>query len=387
MAFLPGKAVSIAAAKITDIGQFPDRSSVNLAEEALESALQAADLRREDIDGYIWNLGEGLGANYDEVCADLGLRPSFVMQTWTHGRFTGTCLATAAMAVASGAATTVACVGGIKGVPYRGESDERKPGTGRELYARPAATALSRYLEMYGADRDRLIDVVETAHSYATLNPRADQSLEFSATNYGTSPSIIGPLKAADCFPTDESGEPIHDSGVCVIITRADTSDSQVSPVHLLAGQGIQAGPEEAYFGRPGLGESPYLFQPTDRDTAVFTETGLAPTDMDGFYTYDAFAPTVWYALERFGYCEPGEAPDWATSKRMSLNGQLPVNTNGGILAAGHTAGWGQIVEMVDQLRGEAGPRQIEGAELLHWGSVFGDSVILTNNPDKCVRT
>jgi acetyl-CoA acetyltransferase len=375
--------VLIAAASITDIGQFPGRGSVDLADEALHAALRAAGRRRADIDGLVWNLGTSLGANYDEVCAKLMLRPGFVVQTWTHGRFTGTCLELAAMAVCTGAATTVACLGGIKGRPYRADRDKRPPGAALEVFVRPAATAFARYLDMYGADRERLADVVLTARRYAALNPRAYLREELRAADYEASPMLLAPLKEADCFSTDASAGPINDSGVCVLVTSARTMPPDGPPVYFLAGQGIQGGPEEVYFGRPGLGEPRYAFRPTERDVAVFTEAGLSPGDMDGFYTYDAFAPAVWYALERFGYCEPGQAATWATAKRMWRDGGLPLNTNGGILSAGHTAGWGQIVEMVDQLRGAAGPRQIDGAELLHWGTVFGDSVILTNNLDR----
>jgi acetyl-CoA acetyltransferase len=228
--------------------------------------------------------------------------------------------------------------------------------------------------------------VVLTAHRYGALNPRAYLRAGLTEADYAASPWFLEPLKEADCFPTDASSGPINDSGVCVLVTTTDRAPADLAPVHVVAAQGLQGGPEEVYFGRPGLGDEPYAFRPTERDLAVFTGSGLAPTDMDGFYTYDAFASTIWYALERFGYCEPGEAPEWASAKRMWLDGGLPVNTNGGILSAGHTAGWGQIVEMVDQLRGAAGPRQIEGASLLQWGSVFGDSVILTNDPDRCRR-
>lgn len=386
MTMVPGPSISIAAAAITDIGIFPERSSISLAEEALAAALRQSGLHREDIDGYVWNLGTSLGANYDRVCAELGLRPGFVVQTWTHGRFTGTCLQLAAMAVASGAATTVACVGGIKGAPYRGADDRRKPWAGLDVFVRPAATALARYLDRYRADRERLAEVVLSARRYAALNPRAFLRDEFTAADYAASPTLLEPLKAADCLPTDESAGPINDAGVCVLVTRR-APEASGTPVHIVAGQGIQGGPEEVYFGRPGLGEPQYEFRPTERDLAVFRETGLSPGDMDGFYTYDAFSPVVWFALERFGYCEPGAAPGFATAERMWRDGELPTNTNGGILAAGHTSGWAQIVEMVEQLRGQAGPRQIEGAELLHWGSVFGDSVILTNNPGACVAS
>ena len=218
MALVLGNTVLIAAASITNIGQFPERSSVGLAEEALESALKGARLTRPDIDGLVWNLGSGLGANYDTICAELRLRPGFVVQTWTHGRFTGTCLELAAMAVASGAATTVACLGGIKGVPYQGPADKRKPGSGLEIFVRPAATALSLYLERYRADRDRLASIVLSAHRYGAINPRAWVRGDFTAADYVASPMLLEPLKVADCFPTDESYGPVNDSGVCVLV-------------------------------------------------------------------------------------------------------------------------------------------------------------------------
>ena len=383
MAIVPSELVSIRAACITEIGQYPGRSSADLAKEALETALRAAEMKPSGIDGFVWNMGSPFGADYDAMCVELGLSPRFVTQTWTHGRFTGTCVALAAMAVTSGAASTVACIGGIKGRPYLGEVEASRKGAGQEVSVRPAATALAKYLEMYGVDRDRLADVALTARKYASLNPRAYLRGAMSAADYAASPMVIDPLKEADCYPTDEAGSVINDCGVCVILTKGPAAAGE-SGVYFLAGQGIQGGPEEVYFGRPGLGAEPHAFEPSERDLAAFSATNLVPGDMHGFFTYDAFAPAVWFALERFGYCRPGDAPRWATMDRMWLGGELPVNTNGGLLSAGHTSGWDQIVEMVAQLRGEAGPRQIAGAELLHWGTVFGDALILTNNPDRC---
>ena len=81
--------------------------------------------------------------------------------------------------------------------------------------------------------------------------------------------------------------------------------------------------------------------------------------------------------LERFGFCGPGEAASWVQGGRIELGGDLPVNTSGGLLSEAHVCGWNSICEMVRQLRGMAGPRQIAGAEALQWGTCWGDSVIM----------
>jgi acetyl-CoA acetyltransferase len=384
MPIVPGE-ITIAAAAITDVGVFPEKSSVELAEEALSVALRKTTLKRQEIDGYVWNLGAPLGDDYDAVTTALGLAPRYVMQSWTHGRFTGSSLLTAAMAVASGAAEVVACVGGIKGIPHADGEPTAGPSSGFEMFTRPAAQALRRYIEMYGADQAKLADIVTTARRYALLNPHAYLKEGLTPESYQKSPIVVDPLRVADCFPTDQSGRPMNDCGVCVLVTSA-SRNATTAPVHFVAGQGIQGGAKEVYFGRPGLGDPPASFTPSSRDLAVFNTTGLRPEDMNGFYTYDAFSSVVWYALERFGYCPPGQAPEWATADRLWLDGGLPLNTNGGMLGCGHTSGWAQIVEMVDQLQGQAGPRQISNAEVLQWGTVFGDSVILTNSAAICQR-
>ena len=61
----------------------------------------------------------------------------------------------------------------------------------------------------------------------------------------------------------------------------------------------------------------------------------------------------------------------------IELNGDLPMNTAGGFLSDAHVGGWHSILEMVRQLRGDAGPRQIPGAKFLQWGTYWGDSIIL----------
>ncbi len=90
---------------------------------------------------------------------------------------------------------------------------------------------------------------------------------------------------------------------------------------------------------------------------------GITPEDVDALFTYDAFSILAWIALERWGFCKPGEAPAFTQGGRIEVGGELPMNTNGGLLSEAHIMGWNHQVEIVRQLRGECGPRQVKDVE------------------------
>jgi acetyl-CoA acetyltransferase len=300
-------------------------------------------------------------------------------------------LTDAALAVTNDLADYVVCLGGVKwdlpslGPDVPNTGDYRRYGMGG---LDNAAIAYQRYLHLSGGSGDRLGDVILTFRRHAGLNPAAMNREPLTREDYLNSPKLLDPLRALDTV--SNSGKAVRQSqfGVCVIVGKADAAAAlRQPPVHLVAAGGMRGGVEEAYLARPGLGiyaqTDRGTLAPTDDDLAVFEATGLKHSDMDGFYTYDNFAPFVWYALERYGYCGPGEAHSWVTEERISLGGELPVNTNGGHLSAGHTCGWGQIVEMARQLRHTCGDRQITDAQILHWATVYGESIVFANEPVK----
>jgi acetyl-CoA acetyltransferase len=104
---------------------------------------------------------------------------------------------------------------------------------------------------------------------------------------------------------------------------------------------------------------------------------GMTPDDMDVLGIYDSFSPLPLYAFEDFGFCEAGEALTWVQQGRISLGGQYPTNTAGGQLSHAQMNGWGQIRELVHQLRGDLGARQVSGARTAMWMSVGSDALIL----------
>jgi acetyl-CoA acetyltransferase len=388
---------AVVGAAITPVGVFPEETSFGLAARALAAALDDAGLDRSDVDGFVWNLGRPSGEDYDVMLEALGLQARFVTQFWTHGRFTGSSLAVAAMAVTAGLADVVVCVGGTKrqrtpatpppaaGIPA---GDERLHGMAS--FVHHGALALQRYLALYGVDGARLADVVLAARDHALLNETAYLRQPLTLEEYLDAPYVVEPLRGLDCFPLGPDGGPMNDYGACVLVARGDAAASLGQPVaYILGAQGVQGGREEVYFGRPGLGlygQSSSVFQPSDWDLRIYDHAGIGPAEVDAFYTYDAFSSLVWMALERFGHCAPGEAPAWATRERIGPHGSFPVNTSGGLLSQGHTAGWGHVVELTQQLRGRAGARQLEGIYIAQWASVFGDAVVLTGDEDRWRR-
>ena len=103
---------------------------------------------------------------------------------------------------------------------------------------------------------------------------------------------------------------------------------------------------------------------------------GVTQRDIDGLYTYDAFSPLPLFVLERFGFCGQGEAAAGCRAAASKSAARLPMNTSGGLLSEAHVSGWNSIVEIVRQLRGECGARQVRDAEVMQWATVWGDSIV-----------
>ena len=94
---------------------------------------------------------------------------------------------------------------------------------------------------------------------------------------------------------------------------------------------------------------------------------GLGPEDVDVAELYDCFTPVVVVELEDLGFCPKGEGGRFVEGGRIELGGDLPVNTHGGLLShshPGHPGSMFSVTEAVAQLRGECGPRQVEGAQV-----------------------
>ncbi len=366
----------------------PD-SQLRLAAVAFKEALADAGLERADVDGLSIHLGSPLGLDYDRIAEGFGLDIRYVNQSWLHGRFVTNALQHAALAVSAGLADVVACVtavsftrergflggpGDIEGNREEGGTHGEAPPYGLTAPAGGAAIAMQRYMHLYGATSEQLAAVPIAMRKHAMNNPGAIMREPLTLEAHQAARMVVDPLRLFDCCL-------ISDGAAVVLVTRGERArDLKRKPVRIGAMQGTRSGRDEFIFAPRGLGINQQPGPRTaarERDLEIFAQ-GVTRDDVRGFYTYDAFSPLVLFALERFGYCGPGEAAAFVQGGRIEPGGVLPVNTSGGLLSEAHVAGWNSICEMVRQLRGTAGPRQIPNARVLQWGTAWGDSFILT---------
>ena len=379
-------------AAVCGVGHSPygrrlNRSPIDLAGEAIRNALDDAGLGRDDLDGLIVSFGSPIGADADTLAYTLGLKLRLYNQTWAHGRFTASCLQWAAMAVNAGLANAVACLaavsfsgfrkpmmggaGDAEGAREAGGGHGEDPVFGMTSPGAGAALVARKYFARFGATSRQLAAVAVAFRHHAALNPAAIMREPITVDDHQNSRFVCEPLHLLDyCL--------INDGAACVIVTTSERArDLKKPPVYLSGLQGLPAGREEFIWTYPGFGVSQQAgFDYKPGLQPVYRMAGVTPKDIDALFTYDAFSILVWTALERFGFCGQGEAATFTQAGRIELGGALPMNTNGGLLSEAHIMGWNHQVEIVRQLRGECGKRQVADAQVMQWANAYGDSLI-----------
>lgn len=361
------ESIAVVGIGATAQGEFPGRSANAIAVDALAIALRDAGIGKDQLDGLITCKVFGSGEGVDtQIGALAGLNPAY-SATLEYG----TCnfsLHLAAMAVSSGLATTVALMYGTNqrsaGQRFASVADSAD----RELLepygfvniAGVAALAASRRAHLYGLTDAQLGCVAVNQRANAGLNPLAIFTEPLTLDDYLAMPYLVRPLRRPDvCM--------ISDGGVCLIVTAADRADDFPNrPVHLLGG--VQQ------TGLRYLQNEDQLLRPWARPAAkrLFDGAGLTPGDIDLLMVQDATSLAVLEALEIYGFCGEGESGPFVAEGRTALHGEIPTNTNGGQLSEAYMWGWLHLYEVVVQLRGDAGARQVGSAQRALYASTQG---------------
>jgi acetyl-CoA acetyltransferase len=195
------------------------------------------------------------------------------------------------------------------------------------------------------------------------LNPNARFQQAVTLEEVMHSRMIAYPLRLLHCCP-------LADGAVAAILCSREKLKSKRRVITVAASVLTSGVYGEGFLG--GGSVSSLKFQPSLGMTELSAKqaweiSGYGPEDMDIVQAYDTMAPSELWDLEKLGFCKTGEAPHLLREGAFDLNGRLPVNTDGGLMSRGHplgATGGGQIYEIVLQLRGEAGPRQVEGVKI-----------------------
>lgn len=368
-------AASIAGIGWTEYSRNSKRSVEALALEACKNAIADAGLDKSDVDGIV-SFGLGDTSTTSVVATSLGLQQiNHYADYGAGGNMACGVVLHAAMAVATGQADNVLvyrALNGASGVRYGGERfsqllaessvhSDAEPQfldtCGITMPAQHFAMLCRRHMIKYGTTSDDLAAVAINGRVHAQLNERAMARKPMTLADYEASPWIAEPFRLFDCC--------LQSDGACALIVTSTehARDLPHRPVTIRAGI-TASGPANRglmwgnYWHDHG---ECYARFAADR---LFQMAGIERRDLDFAQIYDCFTYSVIAQFEDFGLCEKGAAGAFFREGRARLGGELPVNTAGGLLSEAYIHGLNNVVEAVSQLRGEAGARQVHGAEL-----------------------
>lgn len=351
-------------AALSDVGRVDDLTAFHLHQQGTTRALADAGLSKHDVDGF-GSAGLGNLAPV-EVAEYLGLRPNWVDGTMVGGSLWEVMVEHATAAIAMRQAEVVVLAYGstaradlkrrrrtaVVSQGALGPSQFDAP-FGHTLISRYAMAA-RRHMHEYGTSIEQLAEIAVAARMYASMNPDAYHRDPITIDDVQSSPMIADPLTKLHCCVRSDGG------GAIVLTSEERARDLAKRPVWVL-------GTGSAVSHTTMSEWDDFTLSPAARSGPLaFQRAGISPTDIDVAQIYDSFTITVLMTLEALGFCKPGEGGSFVETGALRPGGTFPLNTDGGGLSACHPGMRGMflLVEAVRQLRGEAGPAQVPGAEL-----------------------
>ncbi|MEY9836552.1 OB-fold domain-containing protein [Streptacidiphilus sp. EB103A] len=366
--------VAISGIGSSEIGRRLMVPPLSLTVTACERAIADAGLTIDDIDGLATYPGAGAFGGFAEggvtaLESALGIQPS-----WYNGGGEtfgpGGSLIAAMLAVAGGLARHVLCFRTVWEATYsellrRGEGGAVGSGDagwlkpfGAVSAAHTLAQNAQRHFHQYGTTRETLGWIALNQRANAALNPTAVYRDPLTMDDYLQARTVTTPFGLYDCdVPCD--------GAVAVIVSAVDAArdlarDLARPPV-LVEAVGTQI-LERLEWDQSTLTHEPQVL---GQAAHLWSRTSLRPSDVDVAELYDGFTFNCLSWIEALGFCGIGEGKDFLDGgKNIARDGVLPLNTHGGQLSHGRTHGLGLFEEAVVQLRGEGGPRQVDGARV-----------------------
>ncbi|WP_431514235.1 thiolase [Variovorax sp. DAIF25] len=337
----------------------PGRTPFDQLQEAAVLALEDCGLRMSQVDGLFCAMSTS-GLPVLNVAERLGIKPRHADGTMVGGASFLFHLQSALMALELGLCEVALICYGSNQLTAGGKLASMPDPQPYESPFRPRyplssyALAAARHMHQYGTTREQLADVAVAARDWARLNPDAFARDPLSRAEVLASRMISDPLTKADsCLVTD--------GGAALVLTRAERARDMPRPAAYVLGTGVAVSHRQIS-AMPDLTTTCAV----ESGQRAYAMAGVGPKDIDHLMVYDAFTINTLLFLEDLGFCAKGEAGAMVSSGAISPGGRLPVNTNGGGLSCNHPGMYGlfTVIESVEQLRGSAGARQVEGVEI-----------------------
>ena len=364
--------VAVIGIGITKFGELWDKSFRQLIAEAGSKAILDAGIEGKEIDGmYIGSMSSGRFVGQEHVGALVADAAGFSHTHMPSTRVEGAC-ASGGLAVRQGylsiasGMNDIVVVGGMEKMNDVGGNDATATlataadqeweaffgATFPALYAMIA----TRHMHEYGTTKEQLAQVAVKNHANGAKNPYAQYRREITLELAMNATTVAYPLGLLDCSP-------VTDGAASLILCTADKAKKYTDKPIKIIGSG-QGSDSLALHGRRDICT---LDATVHAAKTAYKQAGITSKDIDFAEVHDCFTIAEICAIEDLGFVKKGEGGKAIDNKITTLDGSLPVNTSGGLKSKGHpvgATGVAQMVEVTQQLRGEAEARQVKDAKI-----------------------
>ncbi|WP_179137342.1 thiolase family protein [Candidatus Entotheonella palauensis] len=347
--------VVMAGAGLRRYGVFPDKNYVDMGVEAIRGALQDAGCEWPDIDAvYCGTVRLGMSAGH-HICLKMGTTGLAITNVENASASGSSAFREAYLSVAAGEHEVVLALGVDKLVErpeqFLQEDADGRANEDRKLPIYKFAEMAQYYMDTHGVTRDQLAQVSVKSHYNASLNPYAHFQRAVTLEQIHQARMVADPLTVLHCCPWDEGA-----AAVMVCSREAAKRFNMRTQTPVIAASVLQSTPSE---------EENILFSAdlTQRTAQrAYERAGCGPEDLQLVEMHDAFTIEELVYYEALGLTPKGEGARLIQEAQTEIHGRIPVNTSGGLISMGHPlgpTGLGHIAEILWQMRGQAGARQI----------------------------
>jgi benzoylsuccinyl-CoA thiolase BbsB subunit len=353
--------VYVVGVGMTPFGKFPEKQYYYLGQQAVLEAVKDANVSHHEINaGFVGNVMAGMAPG-QKIFKNLGMVGMPIINVENACSSGATAINLAYSSVTSGQHDMVIAVGTESLTALKGSGTALAPDMddieGYQGAVMPGLYAMRarRYMEQYGATEEDLALVAVKNHKHASLNPYAQYRNLVTVEEVLASRKVAEPFTLLQCCP-------VADGAAAAVICSKEKM--------------LQLGLKGVRIDASILVSGKFKVEPSDITIPEISErasrlaykmAGLGPDDINLVECHDAFTIAEIFYYEILGFCQLGEGIQFLRDGEAGHGGKVVFSPRGGLLCMGHplgATGVAQVVEAVWQLRGQAGPRQVQGAKV-----------------------